>query len=235
MQPNATFIGQTALDAAQQALPLLCLTFYDHAIILQKLSGKDKGMEYPVDPAAVAQALSAKIEFSTGLLNPNTLFVGQSGVQRKVIDYRPPQVTALWLDGEVDPLRVPLPGLIMRRITTDGKSPSYSLYAVQERPTIPDTPLYAAPLPNTGRDGTCWGSVARPTPAQLQGVSLEADWAQYLGSPFGSHQVDDKSLVFPKDIRKHFRVLAGTDSYPLDDLLNMKRSGRTTIGELMAW
>lgn len=234
LQPQATFIGQQALDAAGQALPLLSLTFYQHAIILQRLSGPDKGTEFPVDPAAVAQALAAKIEFSTGLLNPNTVYVGQSGVKRKVVEYRPPQVTAIWLEGLIDPIRLPLPGLVMTRVTSDGRNPSYKIHAVKERPAAEEAELFTAPLPNTSSNGTCWGTVSYPSPEELKGTALTRDWEQFMGSRFGNHALGNKSKAFPRDLREQYKALDRTETYPLDDLLEAG-SGAKILADLLEW
>lgn len=223
------FYGEKALEVAQEIEPQLVLTFYKHAIMMRK--GVGGGLtEYPIDPAALAPLLAGKIEFSTGLLSANTLYVGQSGAVRKVVEFRPAEVTGIWLDGSDAPMRLPLPPLVMVRTTTDGRSPQYRVYAVMKRPESLDEALYHAPLPNVGNGGVCWGTVAQPTAEELGGTSLASDWKQFLGSRFGNHTVEGKSKKYRKDLRKLYMTLEGQDSYPLDDLIKI---GKNTIGDLL--
>src|SRR5262249_51571924 len=156
-----------ALSAAVQAPPLMVISFYPYGIILRRTLEDGGETEYPVSPAQLATALAAKVQFSTGLLSGNTLYVGSEGVKRVVIEYRKPQKTALLMDGSETPLRVPLPGLVMIRVTNGDDDPRYGVYAVKKRPVSLDTDLYLCPLPNTSRDGVCWGTVKKVSPESL--------------------------------------------------------------------
>lgn len=159
--------------------------------------------EYPVSAEDIAAALASNVTFNTGLLTPNTICVLSEGAQRTVVEYRSPQKTALWLEGSEDPVRVPLPGLLLIRSITAGRDPDYRLYAVAERPATFDVPLYHAPLPNVYADGRiCWGTVARPGPEALAGNDLAGDWAQLFGTHFGNHMVHGKSRSYDHDIRR---------------------------------
>lgn len=194
----------------------------------------DDGMiEHPVSAEDVATALAAKVAFNTGLLTPNTICVLSEGARRAVVEYRPPQKTAIWLEGLEDPLRVPLPGLLMFRVTTASRDPDYRIYAVAERPTSYDTALYHAPLPNIYHTANvCWGTVARPKPDALAGNDLSADWAQLLDTPFGNHSVDGKCRRYPYDVRKLYLDMEKRNArvYPKREMIPAKR----TLGNLLA-
>jgi len=165
-----------ALMAALTEQPSLTLSFYSYGVMLRKTDG-EVTTEFPVDPAQIALALAAKVTFDTGLLGGNTLLVRQDGVKRTVIEYRPPQKTGVFLEGSETALRVPLPGLIMIRVTTDDKAPSYGVYAVKKRPENLDAPLFHAPLPNVFSSGAiCWGTVQRVDEAAMRSTSLAADY-----------------------------------------------------------
>jgi PRTRC genetic system protein B len=188
--------------------------------------------EYPVSAEDIAAALASNVTFNTGILNPNTICVLSEGARRTVVEYRPPQKTALWLEGLDDPLRVPLPGLIMIRATTAGRDPDYRVYAVAERPSSFDAPLYHAPLPNIYSDGrVCWGTVAKPTPEHLIGNDLAEDWAQLLGTHFGSHSVHGKCRSHEHDIRRLYLDLEKRRArvYPKKELVPAKR----TLGSVL--
>ena len=202
-----TAIGPTALREAIVEQPALTLAFYTYGLILRK---NDEGIvrEYPVSPEAVATAISAKVSFSTGLILPNTVAILSEGAQRTVIEYRPPQKTPLWLEGSDDPVRVPLPGLLMVRTTTADQHPGYRIHAVSERPTSPEALLYRAPLPNISHDGSvCWGTVTKVGRHSLAGNDLHEDWAQLLGTRFGNHSVSGKTKTLSDDIRKFYLAL----------------------------
>ncbi len=186
------------------------------------------------DPAQVALALAAKVTFDTGLISGNTLLVRQNGVKRTVVDYRPPQKTGLFLDGSETALRVPLPGMILIRVTTDDKAPQYAVFAVKRRPENFDTPLFHAPIPNVFSSGSiCWGTVPRVEDAALHGSSLANDWTMLLGSAFGDHAVGGKSKRQSQDIRKLLIELEGKKAtrYPTGDLLPVKKTLAQVLGD----
>jgi hypothetical protein len=135
-----------ALTAALTEPPSLVLSFYSYGVMLRKQEG-ELTQEYPVDPAQIALALAAKVTFDTGLLGGNTLLVRQDGVKKTVVEYRPPQKTGLFLDGSETALRVPLPGLVMIRVTASQQAPQYGLFAVKKRPHSP----HFAPVPQPAR------------------------------------------------------------------------------------
>ncbi|MBL8152877.1 MAG: hypothetical protein JNM70_01735 [Anaerolineae bacterium] len=185
----------------------MILSFYSYGIMLRKQEGT-LVTEYPIDPAQLAVALAAKVTFDTGFLSGNTLHVRQEGVKKTVVEYRPPQKTGLFLDGSEAALRVPLPGLVMIRVTSSDKTPQYGVYAVKRRPSALTTQLYHAPLPNVfGAGSIRWGTVQRPTDAALKIASLAEDWTQLLGSRFGDHAVNGKSQSNPRDIREKLIAL----------------------------
>ena len=189
--------------------------------------------EYAVDPEEVASALAARLTFNTGLLSPDTLCVLVEGTQRTIAEYRRPQKTALWLEGTDDPLRVPLPGLVMVRKTAGNSTPSYSVWAATQRPASYDARLYHAPLPNVyGGGGVCWGTVKRVGDAALAGSSLAEDWQQLLGSRFGNHSVSGKSKEHRQDVRQMYFELEERNArvYPKKDLIDAKRTLGAVLG-----
>lgn len=208
------------------------LLFYPQGIIRRQHD--ERGVvETPLaaeDLARVLAGVQKPVTWNTGILSTNTLLVGEQFGGRLIIEYRPPQMTGLWLEGSEEPVRIPLPGLVLLRHLSTGERPSYRLYAVKRRPKTDKTKLYQCPLPNTySHGGICWGTVAAPTADKLQAVTLEADWAVLIGSRFGDHVVNSKSRKHPKDIRKMLLEIeaAKATAYPLDDL---QLSG-TTFGE----
>lgn len=212
------------IDSIMQQTPYLSLNFYTFGMTIRKDDGNCI-TEYPVDPGQVGITLSENIGFGTGLLSPNTLYVGQSGINKIVVEYRSPRMTGLYLEDSDVPIRIPMPPLIMMRKTTQGQQTAiYKVYAVKtnKRPETLNIELYNAPLPNIGGGGICWGSVVDVDMEQLQSNDLSSGWDRLLGSPFGSHLVMRKSKRYSSDIRKLWSELE-TNSirrYPIGDLVS---------------
>lgn len=220
------------LATALTEQPSLTLSFYSYGVIMRKREG-DMFTEYAVDPAHVASALAAKVTFDTGLIADDMLLVRQEGVRKIVVGFRKAQKTGIYLDGAETALRVPLPPLLLIRVTSDDSQPSYHVYAVKKRPTALDVPLFHAPLPNVFQQGgICWGNVQRPAEEALRGGSLRADWQMLLGSPFGDHAVSNKSSRFPADIRRMFIDLEARKArvYPKSDLIPVKKTLADLLG-----
>ena len=225
--------SECLISQAIMEQPSLVLRFYSYGVMLEKCEG-ERVTEFPVDPAQIALALSAKVSFDTGLLTGNTLLVRYEGVKKTVVEYRPPGKTGLYFEGSEAPLRVPLPGMLMIRMTAEDKSPQYQVYALKKRPDQMNTPLFHLPLPNVFTSGSiCWGSVPTASETALQSGSLAEDWTVFLGSRFGDHGCHGKSKSHPQDIRqklidlekRHARV------YPKSDLIPAQRTLSQALGD----
>lgn len=221
------------LNAALQEQPSLILSFYSYGVMMQKRT--EHGVtEYPVDPEQVALALSAKVGFNTGLLSGNSLLVCTVGVQKTVVEFRRGQKTGLWLDGSDNPIRIPLPPLLLIRTTTENKNPQYQVYAVKKRPVSLDVELFHAPLPNVYTSGSiCWGSVPTVSDEALSGSSLAEDLQCLLGTRFGDHSVSGKSKQFPRDIREVFIDMEKRKArvYCKSDLIPVKKTLAHVLGD----
>ncbi|CAG0970381.1 hypothetical protein ANAEL_01145 [Anaerolineales bacterium] len=155
-------------------------------------------------------------------------------MKKTIVEYRPPQKTVLFLDGSETALHVPLPGLVMIRVTAEDKAPVYGVYAIKRRPETLDTPLFHAPLPNVfGSGAICWGTVQRVTDTALRSAGLAEDWTMLLGSSFGDHAVGGKSKRQPQDIRKLLIDLEAKKArtYPKRDLVPVKRTLMQVLGD----
>ena len=221
--PNDVSDGLSALDEAIQEQPRLTLNFYSYGILMRQQRDDGSETEYAVSPEQLATVLSAKVRFESGLLSNSTICLCAEGVKRTVVEYRAPQKTALFLEGSDHPVRVPLPGLLMLRVTTANDNPRYAVYAVKDRPQTLDVPLYYAPLPNIGWADVCWGSVKKVSEASLADSSLNEDWQQFLGSLFTNHSVSGKSKRFPRDVREQLLSLESRKArvYPKRDLVKV--------------
>lgn len=223
------------MQTALQEQPNLTLEFYSYGVLMRKRVGESVS-EYAVDPGQVAAALAAKVTFDTGLLNTQTLLIRQEGLRKLVVDYRAPQKTGLYVDGSEIPLRVPLPGLLLLRYTTDNGRPRYSVYAVKKRPDTLAVPLFGAPLPNvaTTTGSICWGTVRLVSEQALLGCTLAEDWLVLLGSPFGDHSVSGKSHSHPYDIRQLLIALEQRKArvYPKRDLIPVNKTLEEVVGEV---
>lgn len=221
-------LDSPALSRALAEPPHLTLTFYSFGILLRQ-QGADATREYAVRPEDLAAALSRRVAFDTGLLTPHTLAIRSEGAERAVAEFRPAGRAALWLEGSESPVRLPLPALVLVRRSSGGRDPNHHLFAVAERPTSYDAPLYLAPLPNVySHGGVCWGTVTRPA---ADTTDLSADWAALFGTPFGSHSVGGKCKSHPDDVRKLYLDLEQRRArrFPAKELIPARR----TLGDLM--
>ena len=171
-----------------------------------------------VDPAAIIRALGAVTPaLDTGFLPPDVVWVQKRTSQITVASYRPPQITGIWLEGVDYALHTPMPGLLLIHTAATRSS---RLFALTEAPTGENTPLFAAPLPNTSehQGSVCWGSV--PIPDLDSPNDLTPIWRTLLGSAFINHSVSGKSKKH-SDIRALLVELHEQQAaaYPLDDLL----------------
>jgi hypothetical protein len=214
------------LDAALQEQPSLVLSFYSYGVMMQKHT--EHGVtEYPIDPKQVALALSAKVGFNSGLLSENSLLIRTVGMKKTVVEFRRGQKIGLWLEGSENPIRIPLPPLLLIRTTSENKNPYYHIFAVKKRPVSLDVELFHAPLPNIYTGGNiCWGSVKKVSDEALSGSSLAEDWQHLLGTRFGDHSVSGKSKQFPNDIRKAFIDMEKRNArvYRKSDLISAKKT-----------
>lgn len=193
--------------------------------MLRKVNPETNGIqEYPVDPQEIATALAATMEFTTGFIPDDIIYHKQVGTKQMVVGYRKQQKTGLWLDGREDPIRVPLPHMILVRTTTGESNPDYKLLACAKRPESLLDELYHAPLPNVfSGGGICWGTVSRGT--TFKGMSLAKDWVSLLGSRWGNHACSGKSKKHRGDVRKMLLELnenQGRRVYPRSDLIPAK-------------
>lgn len=219
----SVFAGMTYVQALTET-PQLTLSAYSFGWMLRKVTASGGIQEYPVDPQEIATALAATMEFTTGFIPDDILYHKQVGTKQIVVGYRKQQRTGLWLEGREDPIRVPLPHLILMRTTTGESKADYRLYACASRPESLTDELYHAPLPNIYSSGSiCWGSVSRGT--TFKGMSLAQDWQNLLGSAFGTHICNGKSRKYPDDIRKMLLELNDNQRrrvYPRTDLIPAK-------------
>ncbi len=186
-----------------------------------------------MNPEQIAAALATRIRFETGILNSNTICVISEGVQRTVVEYRPPQKTRLHIEGSSQPFHVPLPGLVLVRQTNSDANPQYAVYAVKQRPASMKAEFYQAPLPNIyDGGGICWGSVRRASSAALASAVLDEDWALLLGTAFNNHACHGKSRSHPRDIREKYTEMEKrhTRVYPVSDLISAKRTLGSVLG-----
>ncbi len=208
------------LQSLLESPPVLQLKFYEFGIVMHRQTEQGE-TAYLVDADQVATTLAARVCFAPGLLSSRTVTVIQEGTRKILVEYRRRQKTALLLAGQ-DPLVVPLPALLLLRVTVGDERPDYRIYAVKERPTTLDVSLFRAPLPNIYPDGRiCWGSVPQVSPASLQGSVLDKDWSLLLGTLFTDHACTGKSQQFPGDIRTMYTALQTRRSrvYPNRDLV----------------
>ena len=204
--------------------PSLTLDFYSYGILLTKRSGSVE-TTYPVAASEITKTAAANINYNTGLLNEQVIYIAHTGTATTVVEYRKPQLSTLWLEGCPDALRIPLPGLLLLRTRTGQQQPSYKLFAVKRKPRTLSEPLWHPPLPNIFNSANiCWGTVR--INHKLADYSLQADWQALLSTAFGNHETYGRSQTEGRDIRKFLLALHDRQAkrYPLKDLMPHNRT-----------
>ena len=218
------------LSNALNEKPSLSLSFYSFGVMMTQRKG-EAICEYAVDPTQVAQALSAKVVFDTGILSENTILLRQEGVKKTIVEYRPAQKTGLFVEGSETAIRIPLPPLVLIR-TSQQQQPDYQFFAVKQRPTL-TSELFVAPFPNVNSHGSISWGTERQVHDQASSAALTHDWAVLLGSPFGDHSCSSKSKKFPRDIRRQWMALEQRKArrYPVSDLVSAKTTLAQVLGD----
>ena len=136
------------------------------------------------------------------------------------------------LAGEIDRIRVPLPGLVWFGIAT-----SYWIWAVKTETLQPHQEIYRAPLPNIYADGSiCWGQVK---PERMTAATFFKAYELFMGSTFNNHLANAKSKGQREDVRVMLRDLARApydtrpEVYPVDDLMRQVDHVGVTLDQAM--
>lgn len=202
-------------------------------VILTRQTEDDGTVEYPIDPAAIIKALAIVVPAKSGFIAPgaNIISVESNGTSTKIIAYRPPQITGIWLEGSQTALRVPMPPLIMK-MSLPGRSAT--VCALAHPPKGENDLIYGTPLANVGSSGwVCWGSVSVP---QVENNDLGPVWDTFFGTRFANHSVGQKSKKHPDDIRAMLIELHDrqAEEYPVHDLVaTMQGSKQMTIKDMI--
>ncbi len=195
------------------------LDFFTDFIVLAKIKAGEITERYIVDPTDVTAVL-AGVNLSSGLLPDNCLFWGKRHGSDHLAVYVPPQIWLVSVRGETEAWRVPLPGLVVVGYEYD-----YTLWAVTDRPTAENVPLYMAPCPNVHPEGVCRGNA--PFPKAAPGTIWQAVDV-FFSSRFNRDLSNAKSKAYPDCVLDQWRALheAGAERYPQDDLVEAKLTWR---------
>ncbi len=167
-----------------------------------------------VSPRDIALALLRDVPLGSGLLPENVLWWQHRQNGMPVIAlWRSPQIwpVALQLEPFKPPRRfkLPMPGLIF--ICRPGSPPG--VVAVKKRPTIPDEPIFRAPVYNVFSDGnSCPGS--HKYSADVSKIPEEFFTAFFTQAGNG-----DRSKEYGSDLLKLWERLDKKRRYPLKDLV----------------
>jgi hypothetical protein len=218
----APSIYRTVLPADLDATPdplRLRLDFHEESVVLHDY-GDDRAATVAtvrlVSALDVAHALARELDLSTGLLPPETLWWSKTATGVRIAVFREPAVWSVSLresfDSRPQRLSLPMPGLVF--VCLPGRQPPY-VFAACGRPQSLDEPLFHCPALNVFDSGRiCTGSHAFPTdPAAVPEAFFESHFSVAATTATG------KSRKCPDDVGRLWAEIAGTDSYPLDDLV----------------
>ncbi len=159
---------------------------------------------------------SAKMEITSGLMPPHTIWWNQGPNGPIAAQYRPPTVWSAALQTEVSkpPKRfsLPMPGLVF--ITSPGRAPW--VFAAKSRPSSPDDDLYHVPTFNVFENGrVCAGSHSFPNEVEEIPDSFFLSFFSQTGHTQG------RSKKHPDNLLALWEEIDGKQKYPMADLVRV--------------
>jgi hypothetical protein len=210
---------------APPAFPVLAtLYFLDGHYLYKYTDGRGVAHAKFVTAPDLAAAFSGA-EQDSGWLPAGVVRAGHGPRGPWFVYSAPAQKVALQIEGEAQPLQVPIPRTVLL-----GVGQTYYLWALAAKVFGPDAAACKAPFPNVYSDGRiCWGTNLPPA-ADPQ--KARQAWELFFATPFNRHLVDGKSLATPQDVLLELRTLAsvGAHHYLAQDLVTTHR----TITQLVA-
>lgn len=193
------------------------LTLYPEATILEKVLSDGSHVIHPISPTDLAAQLN-QIPLATGLLPANTLFWRHSGGQVGIGIYVPPRRWRPIANGRH--YHIPLPGLVFF-----GLGREYTVFAVKQKPTSAEAPLFHLPTPNVNTEGKiCLGQAPFP---EAHNTTIEAALKLFMeGSEFNHDNSRQRCVSYPDDTLQLWTVLEGEKQFPLRELVAARRQLR---------
>lgn len=212
-----------SLEVAPDQL-VLRLDFYSESVVMEKYEGPLTEVK-TVSIDDVAEALTNQLEFNTGLLPLQTLWMTNTQAGRCYALWCEPRIRALALQKDpfkpADIYQTPLPGLIF--LCLPGRQP-WVFATGPKRPTKPSARVYHAPFYNVFDTGqVCPGDHKFP---QAVGEIPDSFFQSFFSA---TADYDHRSKKHPNDIGGMWKELDGKQSrYPVRDLVPFG-----TVGDLM--
>jgi PRTRC genetic system protein B len=200
---------------------LATLFFYDGQYEFHQNCGEKNTVKF-LSPTDIAAAFR-KSTLDSGWIPPEIVRIGQIAATSFAMAWFPPkQHTCPFIgkDNSIVQKTIPLPGLLFA-----GKGKEYAVWATP--PTFsPHKNLYHAPLPNVHPNGSiCWGS---NRPPECTAQQLNDAFLMFLHTPFNRDLVANKSIKYPRDVRKHLTELESQKPYPEMDLIPLDQLQKIT-------
>lgn len=202
------------LEGVSPDVLALRLDFYNESVVMQKFDGALTEVK-TVSITDVAEALTNQLDFNTGLLPRQTLWMANTQAGRRYAFWVEPQVRTLGLQLKAfEPpafIHIPLPGLIF--ICLPGRAPW--VFATQaKRPGSPSARVYHAPFYNVFDSGeVCPGNHKFPQAVEKIPDSFFESFFSADADPHG------RSKKHPKDVGEMWKELEGKKRYPIRDLM----------------
>jgi PRTRC genetic system protein B len=182
----------------------------------------------------VAAAFSGH-EADSGWIVPGVCRHGSGLRGEWYLYYVPPQRLSFNLQGQNDPLTLPMPALIF-----GGVELTYFIWALEQpldlqapRESFAGIRLCSAPFPNVSASGQiCFGANALP---RASVATAGAVWQIFQASIFSDHSVGGKSKKYGTDIRDLWAHLNKRKArhYPIEDLVQNYTTLENAVQQLM--
>lgn len=201
------------LNVPQDRL-VLRLNFYSESVVMERYEGSVTAVK-TVSITDVADALTSQLDFNTGLLPKDVLWMANTQQGRLLAFWYPPhtRILALQLGAFDAPERyhIPMPGMLF--LCLAGRPP-WVFATGSKRPVNRDTNLFHAPTFNVFEDGrVCPGNHKFP-------MGVEETAEHFFVSFFSNDgNTSNRSKKYPRDLKKRWADLEGKERYPVRDLV----------------
>ncbi len=189
------------------------MEIYKETILLRGFEN-DSTWVKTVSADEIANALTRRLGFSSGLLPQEAVWWNQGETGQVVALWRPSHVWSVALVREAFKpparLRLPMPGLVF--VCSPGRPPW--VYAATSRPTDTEQQLFRAPAFNVFGDGrVCPGSHRFPEEVGLIPESFFQSYFSLTGD------TRNRSKKHPDNLQALWEEINGKTEYPMEDLV----------------
>ena len=207
----------------------MSLHFMEESILLEKAIDTTGGVSlHEVSPIDIERSFAPKVQFSTGLILPGTIYYGKSSKEEKcviVVRKQRREIRIKMAGKQTLTLNVPMPNMVFW-----GVGRKYSMAAIKDDTPTADSKLYNAPVPNVhaGSNSICQGNSKFPA---CSISNIRKAETMFWESYFNEDLSNDKSKSYKGSVIDLLKNIKDSKTFPVSELVSGNRD--TTISDLI--